>query len=197
MGLEYVGPKPIISHTGVEFDTNKEDKFIYLNSALKLLQAFNHNYFEDKKYFYDADSKNLNGAELLNELRKYLPDISTLLKNKKEEAEKYVSHNLQRAQENLFLKEEDKNTLLKNIQIMKDCVVQRYINKHIYYAAIDKMAELLKHEHVGYIAIPMTISYAHVLHSLQGSLKRQFIETTLSIYKENDTLSIKLQIINS
>ncbi|MDQ7061959.1 MAG: hypothetical protein Q9M43_12925 [Sulfurimonas sp.] len=49
MRLKYVGPKPIISHTGIEFDNNKEDKFAYLNIVIQLLKALNHEYFEDKK----------------------------------------------------------------------------------------------------------------------------------------------------
>jgi len=56
MELKYVGPKPIISHTGIEFDNNKEDKFAYLNIVIQLLKALDHDYFEDKTYVYQADT---------------------------------------------------------------------------------------------------------------------------------------------
>jgi len=36
MTLKYVGPKPLISHTGIEFDKNKEDKYVYLPIVAKL-----------------------------------------------------------------------------------------------------------------------------------------------------------------
>ena len=75
MELKYVGPKPVISHTGIEFDNNKEDKFIYLNIVVQILKALNHSYFEDKTYSYDADTRRLDNNDLLNELKKYCPDL--------------------------------------------------------------------------------------------------------------------------
>ena len=44
MILKYVGPKPIISYTGIELDKNKEDKFVYLGVVTKLIQALDHKY---------------------------------------------------------------------------------------------------------------------------------------------------------
>jgi len=49
MTLKYVGPRPHISHTGIEFDSNKEDKFVYLNFVVQLIKALSHDYFEDKR----------------------------------------------------------------------------------------------------------------------------------------------------
>lgn len=34
--LKYVGPKPHILHTGIDFDNNKEDKYIYLPIVVEL-----------------------------------------------------------------------------------------------------------------------------------------------------------------
>ena len=79
MELKYVGPKPIISHTGIEFDNNKEDKYIYLNIVVQLLKALDHDYFEDKTYTYNADTSRLSNDELLQELKKYCPNLSSIM----------------------------------------------------------------------------------------------------------------------
>ena len=57
MILKYVGPKPIISHTGIEFDNNKEDKYAYLNIVIQLIRALDHEYIENRIYKYEADTR--------------------------------------------------------------------------------------------------------------------------------------------
>jgi len=198
MELKYVGPKPIISHTGIEFDNNKEDKFAYLNIAVQLLKALSHDYFEDKTYLYQADNSRLDNDELTRELRKYCPNLESLMEKENHNIEEEIFHNLQRAHENSVLNEENKEILENNIKIMHDYLVQRSINKSVYYCAIDALAELLKKDHIDHIVVPMFQKYAHVLHSVQGSLKKQKfpIDTKLDIYQENGKLLTKLQVIN-
>ena len=55
MTLKYVGPKPIISHTSIEFDENKEDKYVYLSVVAQLIQALDHDYIDDKSYVYEKN----------------------------------------------------------------------------------------------------------------------------------------------
>jgi hypothetical protein len=198
MELKYVGPKPIISHTGIEFDNNKEDKFAYLNIVLQLLKALDHDYFDDKTYTYQADTRRHSNDELERELRKYCPDIDKLINKENHNIEDEIKHNLQRARESYTLDEESKTVLKNNIKIMHDYLVQRSINKSVYYCAIDALAELLKKDHIDHIIVPMFQKYAHVLHSVQGSLRKQKfpIDTKLDIYQEDGKLLAKLQVIN-
>ncbi len=198
MELKYVGPKPIISHTGIEFDNNKEDKFVYLNIVVQLLRALDHDYFEDRTYIYKANTSRLDNYELTRELKKYCPDLESLMKKSNHNIEEEIFHNLQRAHENSVLNDENKEVLESNIKLMHDYLVQRSINKSVYYCAIDALAELLKKDHIDYIIVPMFQTYAHVLHSIQGSLLKQkiSIETKLDIYQENGKLLAKLQVIN-
>ncbi|MEA3331111.1 MAG: hypothetical protein U9Q29_05390 [Campylobacterota bacterium] len=198
MELKYVGPKPIISHSGIEFDNNKDDKYSYLNIAVQLLKALDHDYFEDKTYTYQTNSARLSNDEMLNELKKFCPQISSLMEKENHDIEEEIEHNIQRAKENSVLNEENRKILQNNINLMHDYLVQRSINKSVYYCAIDALAKLLKEDHIDYIIVPMFQKFAHVLHSVQGSLKKQDlpIDTKLEIYQENGKLLVKLQVLN-
>jgi hypothetical protein len=82
---------------------------------------------------------------------------------------------------------------------MRDYLIQRSINKRVYYCAINALAELAKEDHIDYIIAPMFQTFIHVLHSVQGSLERQKspIDTKLDIYRENGKLLVKLQVVNN
>lgn len=199
MKLKYVGPKPIISHTGIEFDNNKEDKFAYLNIVVQLLKALNHDYFEDKTYHYNANTSRLSENELLKELKKFCPNLESLIKSKNHSIEDEIEHNLQRAKESNTLTKDDKDTLQNNINIMHDYLVQRSINKSVYYCTINALAKLVQKDHISYIIVPMFQKFAHVLHSVQGALQKEkiAIDTKIEIYQENGKLLVKLQVENN
>ena len=198
MTLKYVGPKPIISHKGIEFDNNKEDKYAYLNIVIEFIKALEHEYIENRVYKYETTSNALGENELLRELSKYCQDIEKLTKKQNYKIEHEIEHHLHRAEDALTLSEEDKEVLKKNINIMHDYIVQRSINKSVYYCAIDYLATLLKKGHIDYVVAPMFEPFRHVLHSLQGVLRKgRFpIETNLEIYQEDHKLLVKLQVLN-
>ncbi len=199
MELKYVGPKPIISHTGIEFDNNKDDKYSYLNIVVQLLKALDHDYFEDKTYTYQADTARLSNDEMLSELKKYCPQINSLMEKRNHDIEEEIQHQIQRANENNVLGQEDKTTLKNNIEMMHDYLVQRSINKSVYYCVIDALADLLTKDHIDYIIAPMFQKFAHVLHSVQGVLqKRRFpIDTKLDIYQKDGKLLVRLKVLNN
>ncbi len=199
MILKYVGPKPIISHTGIEFDNNKEDKFAYLNIVVQLLKALSHNYFEDKTYSYNADTSRLSDDELIRSLKRFCPNIESLMEKRNHDIEDEINHNLQRAKESDTLTQDDKDTLQNNINIMHDYLVQRSINKSVYYCAVDELAKLVQQDHINYIIAPMFQTFAHVLHSVQGVLLKEKIavDTKLDIYQKNGKLLVKLQVENN
>ena len=198
MELKYVGPKPIISHTGIEFDNNKEDKFVYLNIIVQLLKSLNHKYINNKVYTYQTDTSRLSNKELYNELKRYCPHIESLMQEENYDEMHEIEHNLQRAHENSVLNDDEKEILENNIKIMNDYLIQRAINKKVYYCAVDELAELVKEDNIDYIIVPMFQKFAHVLHSVQGSLQKQkvAIDTKLDIYQEDGELLTKLQVIN-
>ena len=197
--LKYVGPKPIISHTGIEFDNNKEDKYRYLNIAVQLVKALSHDYFEDKTYVYNVEAQRLDGEQLFQELQKICPNLEELINKENHIIEHEIEENLRRAHENRVLNEEERDVLETNIEIMHDYLVQRSINKTVYYCVIEQLAELVKQDHIDHVIAPMYQNFYHVLHSVQGVLlKQKFpIDTRIDIYAQDGQLFVKLQVINT
>jgi len=198
MDLKYVGPKPIISHHGISFDNNKDDKYVYLGIVLELLKALDHDYFEDKTYIYNAKTNKFDTKSLYHELSKYCHNIDSLIDKESHTIEDEIDENLQHAEQCNSLKPEEREVLMKNITIMHDYMLQRSVNKAVYYCAVTALANLLKKDHIDYIIVPMFQSFVHVLHSIQGVLREEKfpIDTHLEIYKENDQLLAKLKIMN-
>jgi hypothetical protein len=196
--LEYAGPKPHISHTGIDFDNNKEDKYVYLPVVVELIKALSHDYFEDKKYVYSTDETRVDAPRLMHDLENLCPNLPDLVKKENVCVEEEIEDNIQRTHESRTLTDEDKTILENNINIMHDYLVQRAVNKSVYYCVIQVLADLLKKDHIDYIIVPMLPNFTHVLHSVQGALlKEKFpIDTTLAIYNEASKLLVKLQVIN-
>jgi len=198
MELKYVGPKPIISHTGIEFDNNKEDKFVYLNIVVQFLKSLNHKYITNKIYTYQSNMDRLSNMQLHDELKKFCPNIDKIIDDTDHFEHENMYNDIKRARENRVLTPLDKETLENNIKIMTDYIVQRSINKKVYYCAVNELAELVKKDNIDYIVVPMFQKFAHVLHSVQGSLKKQNfpIDTKIDIYEEDGKLLAKLKVIN-
>ncbi|MDD2790557.1 MAG: hypothetical protein PHU40_07835 [Sulfurimonas sp.] len=196
MKLAYAGPKPIISHTGVAFDKNKEDKYSYLSVLITLLNAFNHEYIKDKTYICDANAHELKADDIYSELKKYCPNIDTIIQSQNHDIEAAIEHDLHRVEENRILNEFEKEALHNNIELMHDYKIQRSINKSIYYCGIHALAELIEREKIEHITVPMFIKYTHILHSVQGVLQteKRPLESSLSIFEEDEKLMAKLQI---
>jgi hypothetical protein len=197
MKLTYAGPKPIISHTGISFDKNKEDKYSYLSILVRLLNAFNHEYIEDKTYVCDAETSDLSGDDLYRELKKYCENLDEIIKSENHTIEGQIEHDLDRAHQNMILNDAAKETLENNIKIMHDYMIQRSINKSVYYCGIHALAKIIEREKIEHITVPMFIKYTHVLHSVQGVLRteKRPVESDLSIFEEDEKLFAKLKII--
>ena len=194
--LKYVGPKPIISHRGIEFDLNKEDKFVYLGVVAELIKALDHDYIEDKRYVY-KEKKDFLGTDIETFLRNYCDNLDGLLDKTKHDIEDEISDNIKRANDSETLSDEDKEILKNNIHIMHDYMLQRAVNKSVYYCALGVLADIVKKDHIDYITTPMVHKYVHVLHSLQGVLMAEKfpIDTKLDIYKEKGELLATLKVI--
>lgn len=198
MKLKFVGPKPLISATGIEFDNNKEDKHVYINIAVQLLRALDHDYIDNKLYIYNVNNSRFTDAQLLEAVQHYRPKVIELAEERQKFVEKQVANDLQRARENTLLSDIDKEVLINNLNIMKAYRIQRSINKTIYYCAIDALAELVKKDHIDFIVAPMFQKFAHVFHSVQGVLHEQKfpIDTDIEIYEEAGKLLIKLKVMS-
>ncbi|MBC8238638.1 MAG: hypothetical protein H8E76_10465 [Helicobacteraceae bacterium] len=197
MELKYVGPKPIISHRGIKFDSNKEDKYIYLYTVLQLLKAVHHDYHEDEVYKYNADVYGFCNDELVREMREFCPNMNVFMKNERHKIEDRIRHHIQRLQRSRTLTNIEKEAFQNNLEILHDYIIQRFINKSVYYYAVDTLGQRLREYRIDYIIAPMFQKFDHVLHSVQGVLlKGKYpIDTKLDIYEEDRKLLVKLQVL--
>jgi hypothetical protein len=198
MKLKFVGPKAIISHTGITFDTNKEDKYVFINIVIQLLNALDHEYIPDKKYLYNPGNLRLNNDELWERLSHYCPDLKERCTETQKNATCYVDEQIEHAKENQILGAEEKEVLVKNYTLMRDYIIQRAINKNLYYCVVNALAEVMKRGHIDYVVAPMFQKFAHVFHSVEGVLKKgRFpIDTNIEIYEEKGELLVKLDLIH-
>jgi hypothetical protein len=197
MTIKYAGPKAIISHTGIDFDTNKEDKYVYLDIALQLVEALDHDYIENKTYMHTLE-KHLSSDEIVDILKKRCPAFDNLINFADQETEGLLDEDMQRAHKNKLLNNEEKEVLEKNISIMHDYMLQRSINKRAYYCVVGLLADIFAKGHIDKITLSMQQNYAHVLHSLQGTLRKEKnpIDTDMSIYEEDKKLYVSLNVVN-
>jgi hypothetical protein len=197
MKLKFVGPKVHITHTGIEFDTNKEDKYVYLGIAIQLLNALDHEYLPNKTYTYSPHTKRLSNDEIWTKLTHYCKNLKETVDAAELSAREYVDTHITHAKENRTLDSEEKDVLIKNLSLMKEYVIQRAINKSLYYCAIDALAEVMKRGHIDYVVAPMFQKFAHVFHSIEGVLaKGRFpIDTKIEMYQEKGELLVKLDLL--
>jgi hypothetical protein len=197
MTIKYAGPKALISHTGVCFDTNKEDKYVYLDIALQLVEALDHTYLENKTYTHVLE-KHLSNNEMINILKHRCSNFDDLINSADHETEDLLDEDMQRAHGNRVLGEEEKEVLEKNIAIMHDYMIQRSINKRVYYCVISFLADIAAKDHIEKITLPMQQNYVHVLHSLQGTLikEKRPIDTELTIHEKESKLYVTLKVVN-
>ena len=162
----------------------------------QLIQALDHDYIDDKSYVYE---KNLfSHDECLYILNKYCKNLNTLLTQTNDSAQEDMEHDKERARNNDMLSDQDKEVLINNIDIMHDYVMQRAVNKNVYYCAVNILADIVQEDHIEHITTPYTEPFLHVLHSLQGTLvyKQAPIDTKLDVFEVDKQLLVKLQVIN-
>ena len=198
MQIKYVGPKPLISKSGISFDSEYDDRYTYLNIAIQLMKALDHDYFENRTYQYAVDSKRLNDDDILEGLKTHCGDIEKVVEDAVEHEKAVIEDELKRASENKIISDLEKEALIKNIKMMTAYRLQYATNDALYQCAVKKLAEHVKKDHIDYVVVPMFQRFAAVLHSIQDELSQQKfpIDTTMSIYEEHGKLMAKMEVRN-
>jgi len=198
MQIKYVGPKPLIFKTGISFDSEYDDRYTYLNIAVQLLNALDHDYFEERTYQYAIDSNRLRDDDILNGLKEYCGDLEAVVKESVDEEQALIEDELKRAKENTTLSELERDALIKNIKIMTSYRLQYATNDRLYTCAVERLAEHVKKDHIDFVVVPMFQRFAAVLHSVQDVLAHQKfpIDTKMDIYEEDGKLMAKMEVKN-
>jgi len=196
MTLKYVGPKPLISVTGVEFDHNKEDKFVYLSIVAELIQALDHEYAKDQRYTCVTGQRPLTPDMILSLLRSRDSDLAQEISDREAIATAEINSEIEHAHHNRLLNEEEREVLIKNIELLRSYRIQRAINKTVYYSGITSLAHIIQKGDIDYIAAPMYAIFVHVFHSIEGALQklRPPIDSRIDIYEENGHLNVQLKL---
>ncbi len=198
MHIKYVGPKPLISKTGISFDSQYDDRYTYLNIAVQLLQALDNSSFENKTYQYAVNSGRLSDSDIVDGLKKYCSDLEQAIQEGIEAEKKMIDDELKRAKENKSISTAEREALLKNIQMMEDYRLQYATNEKLYSCAVKRLAAQVKQDHIDYVIVPMFQRFAAVLHSVQDELAKQKfpIDTRMDIYEEGGKLMAKMEVKN-
>jgi hypothetical protein len=169
--LHYTGPKPIISQHGIFFKNGKEDKYIYIKLASRVLLAIDKNYSKQDKYVtYIEEHDALSNEKVLDILKTYEPDLETHIYNEEKHYEEHIDIMIEEVN-NKLLTEEEKSTWINNINIMRPYMIQREINKLYYIHCIKAIKEIIHKDGIMEIDIDFNLQHWHILESIAGNLE--------------------------
>jgi hypothetical protein len=196
--LQYVGPKQMCSASGVGFQSNKEDKFIYLGVLCDLLLSLDYDYLDNQNHATQTGQRDFDEKTILSIIRNFIPNLDTKIQERVVRTSRDIEDSISRAQRNTLLANEAKEALINNIKIMESYSVQRAINKAVYYAGMDALASIIKKRHIKYIKTTIEPKLLHVLHSLQGTLRRLHppIDSKMEIVEKQEHLIAELVILH-
>lgn len=195
--LKYVGPKPLWSCRGVSFDTRKQDKFLYISSVAELIAAIDHDYEISNPYVAQTGQTALDEQTIIKLIRKHMPEFDQYIGYWIKKTRDEIDQDIERARCCAVLNQIEQLSIINNLYLLQDYRIQRTINKSVYYAGIQVLANLFKENGLQYIIAPIAGQFFHVLHSLQGPLRvfHPLIDTSLEIYLEKNRLMAALKRI--
>lgn len=196
MKLKYAGPRPIISHHGVDFKDGKEDKYVYLHYAIDILESMDEDYKNDGNYSHRVREHNLTDDEMQNIITKYHPNLQNIMLEEIEAYEKHLREEIELAYKKSTLKVEEKEALVRNLEIMHDYRVQRAKNKIFYQHIIQTISEFIKDKKIKEIDTPFHEKFWHILQTIGGEILegRNFYGSHLKVEKINNSLMARLII---
>ncbi len=170
MELKYVGDIPKVSKSGVSFDHSKPDKYTYLTAVVELLEALSYGETEATKHLYTAKHKELNASELLEKLKKFVPDLKEVFETREDKAKILIQDLKNRVEENETLESYDKTAWLNNIEMMTDYYLHYITNQSAYEAAVEALGIEIHTSRVESVAVPLFRNYGIVLNDLKNVL---------------------------
>lgn len=168
MHLKYVGHKPVISHSGVDFSIGKEDKYVYIEPAAQMLDFLSK--LENKKKSSINPSKLLDEQNILSILHKNRPDFNIFFKENISAYEKKLDDEILDVNKITRLNNVEKEVLINNLKFMKAYRLQRVTNKLVYEELINGCIEIIEKKGVLSIEMPFSLTFVHVASSFESSL---------------------------
>ena len=170
MTIKYAGPRPEISHHGIQFKDGKEDKYVYLIIAVQILKAIDKDYEEKKSYSYDTKTKRFTDDELVEIMNEYEPHLKEAVMQEEIKYKEHLEEEIEQVKKRTDLKEVEKEIWINNLNIMQSYRIQRAVNKIYYLHCVRDIAAVIKRERIKEIDTPFYEKYWHVLQTIQGML---------------------------
>ena len=196
MTIKYAGPRPEISHHGIQFKDGKEDKYVYLIIAVQILKAIDKDYEEKKSYSYDIKTKRFRDDELLEIMHSYEPDLKEAVAQEEIRYELHLKEEVEHVEQRMDLKEVEREIWINNLNIMQQYRIQRAVNKIYYLHCVGDIAKIIKREKIKEIDTPFYEKYWHVLQTIQGSLSegRDSVGSELKVENTQNGMIAKMFI---
>ena len=196
MTIKYAGPRPEISHHGIQFKDGKEDKYVYLIIAVQILKAIDKDYEEKKSYSYDTNTKRFSDDELLNIMHEYEPHLKEAVMQEEIKYEEHLQEEIEQVKQRADLKEIEKDIWINNLNIMQQYRIQRAVNKIYYLHCVKDIATVIKRERIKEIDTPFYEKYWHVLQTIQGMLSegRDSVGSDLKVEMTENGMTAKMFI---
>ncbi len=194
MTIKYAGPRPEISHHGIQFKDGKEDKYVYLIIAVQILKAIDKDYEEKKSYSYDTNTKRFSDDELLNIMHEYEPHLKEAVMQEEIKYEEHLQEEIEQVKQRTDLKEIEKDIWINNLNIMQQYRIQRAVNKIYYLHCVKDISTVIKRERIKEIDTPFYEKYWHVLQTIQGMLSegRDSVGSDLKVEMTENGMTAKM-----
>ena len=192
--LHYVGPKVFISQHGISFKKGKEDKYIYLHTAVFLLLAIDKH---RQNRYSRAPSETLSDQEVLEVLQAYEPDLEQHVAQEEQRYETHIEEMREQARSHPLTEDEHK-AWLNNIEIMRPYLIQREINKLYYIHCIKAIQEVIHQERYREVDISFSLKNWHILTSIAGNLEYgvKSVRTAIKVAISKEGILIARLLIN-
>ena len=194
--LHYTGPKPTINQHGVFFKNGKIDKYIYLPISIRILRTIDKKHNSHNIYIDNHDD--FTDKEMLETIKKYESKLEEHVEAEEKAYEQHMANLIEEVKNKSYLKQEERDVWLKNIEIMKPYLLQREINKLYYIHSIKHIKRLIHKYKISEIDIDFTLKDWHVLESISGNLEQgvKSISTTIKVDTDIDGRRVVKLLVN-
>jgi len=193
--LNYVGPRVVISHSGIFYKLSKEDKYIYLTAALTVLKTLYNNDIDHTINVVVNQNEDLDEISLSHYLKQYEDHFENSIEHETSQYMQKIDHTIEYIKKMSHISNIDKEVWIKNVNKMKQYNVKRAVNKIYYMHLIEHIIQSIKAKKIKEIHTPFTKKTFHVLNTIKGRLitgKPSLDAKVLHAYDNVDNMILKL-----
>lgn len=195
MKLEYIGPKAMISPNGISFKTGKDDKFVYLDYAMQIFHAINHDYKNNIIYHHDIEQRTFSADEILTTLRSTISGIDTQLEEELKSYKESLTQEIENVKLDKTLNQDEITSLKNNLIIMQPYRTQRFKNKLAYEHLVESICTAIYDNKLQEVSAPFNERFWHIMQTIQGYLSSMYkVKSTVDTVTDDDKIAIVLKM---